>query len=117
HPEMADRIVITNRDKKCLDAIKSAIRENPRFHDFRNFALDDENLNEISPSEAERSPLTDSGDNRYVSIGLPKAPWHGFGALLEEVRKTRAEIDRPGSPHHGKKLMAWTINDPDQIRQ
>ncbi|MEW6277497.1 MAG: glycerophosphodiester phosphodiesterase family protein, partial [Candidatus Eremiobacterota bacterium] len=119
YPDLKERVVIMNRDPANLDAFKQEFARHPSLRDFRNFTLDNEKLNDRGPSAADRSPLTGSGDNRYVSIGDPKNPFtsNNFGDLLEEVRKARQEIDRPGSPHQGKRLVAWTVNDQDKIRQ
>ncbi len=119
YPDLKDRVVIMNKEQSNLDAIKQEFAKDPNLKDFRNFTLDNEHLNDRNPSAAERSPLTGSGDNRYVSIGDPKNPLtsNNFGDLVEEVRKARQEIDRPGSPHEGKKVIAWTLNDQDKIRQ
>jgi glycerophosphoryl diester phosphodiesterase len=119
HPEMKSRVVIMNPNNNVLNAIKDEFKKDPEFRYFKNFALDNENLNKISASAKERSPLTGSGDNRYVSIGNPKSPVtpNNFQDLLEEVRKAKKETTNPKSSHYGKKIVAWTLNDSKQIKE
>lgn len=119
HPEMLDRIIITNPDRDCLQQIKNAFKNDPdpRFQGFKSFAYDDEHLNDFFASDDEKSPLTGAGDNSWVSVGEPKtkAFWN-FSEVEEEVRKAHAAITDPDNPSYGKKLMAWVINDADDIR-
>jgi glycerophosphoryl diester phosphodiesterase len=119
HPEMKSRVVILNPSNKVLNVMKEEFKKRPEFRYFKNFSLDNENLNKRSPSAKERSPLTNSGDNKYVSIGNPKNPLtsNNFKDLVKEIKKTRAQTSNPNSPHHGKKILAWTINDPKRIRE
>ena len=119
HPELKSRVVILNPSNKVLNAMKEEFQKRPEFRYFKNFSLDNENLNKISPSAKQRSPLTNSGDNKYVSIGNPKNPLtsNNFKDLVQEVKKARAQTSDPNSPHHGKKILAWTINDSKRIKE
>lgn len=119
HPDLKERVVVMNPDKGVLDAMKDEFAKNPDFKDFKNFCLDNENLNKWNPSAAERSPLTGSGDNRYVSIGNPKDPLtpNNFDDLVQEVRKAKTQTTDATNSHYGKKVIAWTLNEPDQVRK
>jgi glycerophosphoryl diester phosphodiesterase len=119
YPDLKSRVAILNPSREVLDAMKDEFKKAPDFRDFKNFSLDNENLNKSSPSDRERSPLTDSKDNRYVSIGNPKNPLtsNDFDDLVDEVKKTKLQTTRRGSSHFGKKILAWTLNEPAQIRK
>jgi glycerophosphoryl diester phosphodiesterase len=119
YPDLKDRVAVLNTHPEVLDAMKEEFKKAPDFRDFKNFSLDNDNLNDISPSARERSPLTGSKDNRYVSIGNPKNPLtpNDFDDLVDEVKKAKLQTTRRGSPHFGKKILAWTLNEPGQIRK
>lgn len=111
HPDMIDRVVIMNPDPQCLSEFKKVFAQTPELKSFRNFSWDDEHLNDTFGS-AEDSPLAHAQGNQYLSIGNPRAPLGGnFDHLLDQVRKTRQNLEPD------RKLLVWTLNDPEQIRK
>lgn len=121
YPDMKERIIVMCPDQGNLQAMKETFAAAPGFKDFKNFTLDDEKLNSFGQSDQQKSPLTGSEDNRYLSIGKAANPLKltPMKDLEEEIRKTRRAIDDPSpdNPHRGKKLLVWTLNDQDEIRR
>ncbi|MFN8613506.1 MAG: glycerophosphodiester phosphodiesterase family protein [Vulcanimicrobiota bacterium] len=111
HPDMIERVVILNPDPRCLSEFKKVFAQTPELASFKNFSWDDEHLNDTIGGP-EDSPLAHAQGNNYLSIGNPRAPLGGnFGHLLQQVRQTRKSLEPE------RKLLVWTLNDPEQIRQ
>lgn len=121
YPDMKDRVIIGQPNRANLDAIKAAFAESPDFKSFKNFTFDHEELNVVGTGDApfDAHPLHGSGDNKYVSIGDPKTPGSkgDWNDLLRMAEDTLKQASDPNSPHHGKKLICWTVNDEAKIRQ
>lgn len=121
YPDMKDRVIVGLPNRTNLDAIKQAFSESRDFESFKNFTFDHEELNVVGTGEAphDAHPLWGSGDNRYVSIGDPKTPGSkgDWDDLIRMSKDTLKQASDPKSPHYGKKLIVWTVNDEEKIRE
>ncbi len=120
HPDMRARAFIGSPDRALLAVIKDVFAAAPGFADFRNFALDHEELSDffLGNDVDEATPLRGAGDNAWLSIGAPYKPLAvgDFDDLRALVRRTLALTRDPAGPHAGKRLCVWTIEDEDQMR-
>ncbi|MBS1153735.1 MAG: glycerophosphoryl diester phosphodiesterase [Myxococcaceae bacterium] len=121
HPELKDQVFIACNDKQMLTAMKKEFAKNDDFKDFRNFSFDHEELNDfiLGGNVNDADPLKGSGNNKFVSIGDPRAPLRvgGFDDLLALSKKTLKKTRDPSSKDFGKQLVVWTINDEDKMRK
>ncbi|MBL9038110.1 MAG: hypothetical protein JNG84_06320 [Archangium sp.] len=119
-PSMKDRAFISVPDAKTLAIIKDEFAKAPDFQSFKNFCLDKEELNKMKGDvRALADPLTGAGDNAFIAVGDPKNPLGkgDFDDLKAVVAKTLTQTRDPASPHSGKKLSVWTINDPKKMKE
>jgi glycerophosphoryl diester phosphodiesterase len=120
HPELMSRALIGCPDAHLLGVMKAAFAAEADFASFDGFALDHEELSDLflGNEVSEAAPLLGAAGNRYLSIGAPYKPLAvgDFDDLLELVRSTLAETRRAESPHHGKPLCVWTIDEESEMR-
>lgn len=119
-PDLRGRAFIACPDRALLAIMRSQLTADPAFADFRDFALDHEELSAftIGHDADEAAPLRDAGDDAWLSIGAPYKPLAagGFDDLVRLVRATLAQTRAAGGPHAGKRLCVWTIDDAAQQR-
>jgi glycerophosphoryl diester phosphodiesterase len=121
YPQLKDQVFIACNDEKMLKVMKDEFKASKDFSTFNRFSLDKEQLNAFfignSPDAAD--PLKGSGTNAFVSIGDPRAPLStgNFDDLLRLTKQTLSKTRDPKSPHFGKQLVVWTINDEDKMRK
>jgi glycerophosphoryl diester phosphodiesterase len=119
-PDLRGRAFIACPDRALLAVMQDEFAAAPGFEDFRDFALDHEELSAfaVGHDADEATPLRDAGDNAWLSIGAAYKPLAtgGFDDLLRLVRATVAELRVPGGRHAGKRLCVWTIDDDAQQR-
>lgn len=120
YPDLRDRALVACPDAALLAVMKAAFAAAPDFTNFDGFALDHEELSDFALGHSidAAAPLRGSQGNRYLSIGAPYKPLSigDFDDLLTLVARTLAETRRPGSPHYGKPLCVWTIDEEPQLR-
>jgi glycerophosphoryl diester phosphodiesterase len=117
HPRMTDRVVVSNPDPATLNILKSEFHKQPDFRDFQNFTLDKETLNRFRPTPCDLDPLCGSAQNRFASMGIPRHPLAGagLGDAQKSIASAREQSDDSGSPHVGKQIIAWTLNEPEEM--
>ena len=120
HPDMRARAFIGCPDGALLAVVKERFAAAPGFGDFRNFALDHEELSDffVGNQVDEATPVRGAGDNAWLSVGAPYKPLAvgDFADLCSLVRRTLALTRDPAGPHAGKRLCVWTIEDEAQMR-
>ena len=120
YPSMRDRAFIGNANAAMLDVMKAEFAKTPGFENFKGFAYDHEDLSDfkLGHKVSDAAPLKGAGDNRWLSMGAPYKPFSvgEWSDVLELTRKTLAETRNPSSPHFGKQLCVWTIDDEKQMR-
>lgn len=121
YPHLKDQVFIACNDQKMLKVMKGEFAASKDFASFNRFSFDHEELNAFfignSPNAAD--PLKGSEGNAFVSIGDPRAPLStgNFDDLLKLTKKTLSKTRDPKSPHFGKQLVVWTINDEAKMRK
>lgn len=118
-PALRGRAFIACPDAGQLAVMQEVFAADPAFADFRDFALDHEELSGfvLGHDVDEATPLRGAGDNRWLSIGAAYKPLAvgGFDDLLTLVGRTLERTRRPGGVHAGKRLCVWTIDDEAQM--
>lgn len=119
HPQLRERVVLSNPDPTTLDTIKGEFHQQPDFQNFHNFALDKETLNRFRPNRCDRDPFCGSKQNRFAFLGIPRHPLAGAGLddAKESIARAREQSDNPESPHAGKQVVAWTLSDQQEMEQ
>ena len=118
-PDMRGRAFIACPDRALLEIMKEVFAAAPGFADFRDFALDHEELSAFALGHdvAAATPLRGAVDNAWLAIGAPYLPLAvgGFDDLLALVRTTLAQTRAGSGPHAGRRLCVWTIDDDDEM--
>ncbi len=124
YPQLKAQAFISVPNAEMLKVVQDEFAKAPGFSDFKNFCYDHEQLNQsvLKSTDAVQTaadPLSGSGDNRFIAVGDPKAPFRqaGFNDLKEVVKRALEKTRDPQSPEFGKQLCVWTINDEKKMRE
>jgi glycerophosphoryl diester phosphodiesterase len=120
HPELIERALVGCPDPRLLGVMKATFAAERDFASFNGFALDHEELSSLPfhHKVSDAAPLGGAEGNRFLSIGAPYGPLTvgHFDDLIKLVEATLAETRNVESPHYGKPLCVWTIDEEPEMR-
>lgn len=105
---LGDRVVVMHNDAGTLQRLKQGAGNGFQY----SYGVE---ITSLFPSPDDFSAVK-SGEalgNQVMDIGRPRVSWKGYETYLEILRRDRQRIDKAGGD---RELIAWTINDPKEMR-